>query len=888
MEQDGPELLEVVEHLRGAYRHARRPEGHVSHAEEADGVVGELDRRGLLGVIRAFSVYFLLVNAAEQHHRVRRRRARDAEREEARRYQPESIGAALSTMHARELDPDRLQRAVDRLSVELVATAHPTEVSRPAVLEKHLVLNACLARLDDTTVPPGERRDITEELLEEITLLWQTDPLNDRAPRVVDEVERILFFFDRILIEESVLVLEELDRQLDKWFPTVQPPHRALSFGSWAGGDQDGNPNATPDLIGAALAKHHALVERSLDQRLRRLAENLTVSDRLVEVSPALLASLERDAERDPEGAASLHDRFPREPYRVKLELLRRRLSGEAPRFTGPAELADELEDMRAALAHHQGARVADRSLTRLIRQVEVFGFHLATLDVRQHSSVIGASAARTIGLEPDALAALDEAERIEVLSRALTSAEPLQRHDEDSYVASLVEVRDAIERHGPGAAGTLVISFTSRVSDLLATLVVARSVGLVRVLDDGAVESAVDVVPLFETIDDLRRGPAILTELFETPAYRGVLAARGDRQTVMVGYSDSNKDGGYLSANWELFRSQERMADTCRLHGIGLTLFHGRGGTPSRGGGSTYAAVKGGPIGTLEGRIRITEQGEILSYKYGLPRVAERNLDSVLAAVLERTVEEDEAEGLSARRPVWDEVAEELATLSLTTYRQLVEEDPGFMPYFLQASPVRELALLNIGSRPAKRPGGDGELALSDLRAIPWVFAWTQNRHLLPSWFGAGTALSRLSERYRGAAGVLSDMYSRWPWWRAVVGNLQMTLAKTDLRIARTYAGLVEDEALRERMFGLIEREYAAACRGVLQILDQDELLDDAPHLQRSIRLRNPYIDPLNAAQVTLLQRLRATSDPQAREQLEHPLRLTISGVAAGMRNTG
>lgn len=892
VEQEGPELLEVVESLRSGYRAARAedtPAGEGdARAGEADALAGGLDGRASLGVIRAFSIYFLLVNAAEQHHRVRRRRQRDAEREEAHRLQPQSLAAALAGMARREVPPERVASVLERVAVELVATAHPTEVSRSAILGKHLLIDHCLGRLDNPGATPAERRDVEELLLEQITLLWQTDPLQDRAPRVVDEIDRVLFFFERVLIDETVDVLEELDRLLEERYPGVPAPRAPLTYGSWAGGDQDGNPNATPDMVDEAVGRHRGLALAKLRERLDALVGDLVVSDRLVEVSPALVASLERDADRDPEGAAELAERYPREPYRRKLGLMRRRLSDAAPApYAAADELLDDLEDVRASLRHHGGERVADRSLGRLVRQVETFGLHLARLDVRQHSGVISRAAAELLGEDPAAFAAAPEPERAARLVAALEAPEP-PAPPAAEFVETLRRVRDAIARNGPHAAGTVIVSFTARPSDLLAPLALARSVGLVETAPGRPARSDIDLVPLFETIDDLRRAPGILADLLEAPAYRRVLEARGDRQVVMVGYSDSNKDGGYLAANWELFQAQERIADACRLHGVRPALFHGRGGTPSRGGGSTYGAVMGGPIGTLGGRIRITEQGEMLSFKYGLPRIAERNLDSVLAAVIERTLEEDEAEGISGRRPVWDEVAGELAERSLEAYRALVHEDPGFVRYFLEASPVRELGLLNIGSRPARRPGADGEVSVADLRAIPWVFAWTQNRHLLPSWYGVGTALDALLARYRGAADVLRDMHARWPWWRAVIASSQMTLAKTDLRVATAYAGLVQDDALRERMLGLVHAEHARAVDGVLTIVGQERLLADTPFLERSIRLRNPYVDPLNATQVALLRRLRATDDPAERARLEHPLRLTISGIAAGMRNTG
>lgn len=871
VEQGGPELLETEERLRLLNRRLRAdPEGPEAdeREREVEAIVESLDLATKVGVIRAFSIYFQLVNAAEQHHRVRRRRARDAEREAEGRAQPESLAAALTALAARGVPAERVQSALDRMRVELVATAHPTEITRQNVLDKHVQVNACLEELDSSR-SPGERRETIERLLEAITVLWQTDAMRAERPRVIDEVRRVLFFFEHILVDAAGAVHEELERLLAETYPGVRVAHPALTFGSWAGGDQDGNPSCTPDLIHLALARHRDAALRGLRERVRALAAELAISERMVGVSEALLASIAQDEARMPVAAAAIAERNAGEPYRRKLSFVWERLDpeGEAP-YARPEQMLADLDVVGASLMEHRGERIARRGLARLRRQVEAFGFHMARLDVRQHSRRLREAADALDAGPPEAMPP--------------AAAEVVQ---------TFRELRAAIDAHGPRAAGTVVVSFTHEPADLLAPLRLARSAALVRDAD-GAVASDVDLVPLFETIDDLRRAPEMLRALLASPDYRANVEARGDRQIVMVGYSDSNKDGGYLAANWELFLAQERLADACRLHGVELTLFHGRGGTASRGGGSTYAAVMGGPAGTLGGRIRITEQGEALSFKYGLPQVAQRNLDSVLSAVLERTIEEDDAGGFSGRKRVWDEAAAEVAEASMRAYRGLVYEDPGFVPYFAQASPIRELGLLTIGSRPARRPADDGDapadLRVEDLRAIPWVFAWTQNRHLLPSWYGVGTALGGFIQRYRGGRDVLREMYARWPWWRALVDTCHMTVAKADMRVAGLYARLVEDEALRERMLGQVTGEYRRAAESLLSVVDRERLLDDKPYLQTSIRLRNPYVDPLHAIQVRLLREHRAAADPARRAALEHPLLLTISGIAAGLRNTG
>ncbi|MGD9696554.1 MAG: phosphoenolpyruvate carboxylase [Thermoleophilia bacterium] len=867
VEQGGDELLATEERLRLLNRELRAdPDGASAESTEAEveRIVDSLDRARTVDVIRSFSIYFQLVNAAEQHHRVRRRRARDAEREAEGRAQPESLAAAVTALAARGVPAERVQDALDRLRVELVATAHPTEITRQNVLDKHIQVNA---RLEELEAPrsPRERRETVEQLLEAITILWQTDAMRAERPRVIDEVRRVLFFFDHILIDAAAAVHEELEGLLGEHYPGVRAPRVALTFGSWAGGDQDGNPNCTPDLIPRALERHRDHALRGLQERVRLLAAELAMSQRMTGVSDALLASIAADEARMPVAAEGVRARNAAEPYRRKLSFVWVRLDpqGECP-YADPDEMLADLDVVSASLMEHRGERIAARGVARLRRQVEIFGFHTARLDVRQHSSRLREAA--------DALDAPHEA-------MAPAAAEVLQ---------TFRELRGAIDAHGPRAAGTVIVSFTHESDDLLAPLRLASATGLVRDAGDGAVASDVDLVPLFETIDDLRHAPGMLSELLGSQEYRRNVEARGGRQIVMVGYSDSNKDGGYLAANWELFLAQERLADVCRLHGVELTLFHGRGGTASRGGGSTHAAIVGGPAGTLGGRIRITEQGESLSFKYGLPQVAERNLDSVLAAVLERTLEEDEGGGITGRKRVWDEAAAELAESSMGAYRSLVYEDEGFIPYFVEASPIRELGLLAIGSRPGRRPGAAGELRVEDLRAIPWVFAWTQNRHLLPSWFGVGRALEGFTERYKSGLGVLREMYARWPWWRAIVDTCHMTVGKADMRVAGLYARLVGDEELRERMLGTVVDEYRRTCAGLLAVVDRERLLDDKPFLQTSIRLRNPYVDPLHAIQIRLLREYRAAPDDAARAAVEHPLLLTISGIATGLRNTG
>ncbi len=524
-------------------------------------------------MIRAFSVYFQLVNTAEQHHRVRRRRLRDAEREDAHRTQPESLAAAFADLAAREVPAERVREVLDRLSIELVMTAHPTEISRRTVLAKHMLVARCLDMLDDAGRSPRERREVVDRLLEEITVLWQTDAMRSAKPRVIDEVRRGLFFFEQVLYDVVGQVEEELERLLARHYPGLAAPKAFLRFGSWAGGDQDGNPYCTPEVFRDALGLHRELAVRLMRDRLRGLAEGLGISTRLTGVSDELLASVAADEASMPRTAAEIGERNAQEPYRRKLSFMWERLdpAGERP-YRAAGELEADLELIERSLTANRAGRVAERSVERIARQARIFGLHLARLDLRQHSDRLHGAVAGWLGEPPERYAERTEEERSALLQGLLEAPEPPPEPEggEPSEVRRSFEaLRDVVLEHGPAAAGTVIVSFTRQPSDLLAVQLLARGAGLYRPGPDGAVASDVDVVPLFESIDDLRRSPEVMRELFRLPAYMRNVEARGNRQVIMVGYSDSNKDGGYLAANWELFLAQERLVDICRLNRV-------------------------------------------------------------------------------------------------------------------------------------------------------------------------------------------------------------------------------------------------------------------------------------------------------------------------------
>lgn len=780
VEQEGEELLALEERVRKLARAGRR--GYAEATDELSAIVGGLDLETQARVLRAFALYFQLANIAEQHHRVRRRRAYEHEG----RTPPESLADALERIGDREL-------GTPGVSVELVLTAHPTEATRRTVLRLHRRVAALLRELDDPELAPSGAARIRRQLAEEVTILWQTDEVRSRRPRVVDEIRHGLWFFEESLWETAPQLLAEL-REL---VPGAPAP---LRFGTWIGGDLDGNPHTGAETVEAALEQARALARDLLRHDVRELARSWGMSTELV------VADREVGAVDDVPAGQNAD-----EPYRRRLTSIWHRLGADA--FGSADELLAELDLVDASLRAHGGARIADGSLADLRRKVEIFGLHLAKLDLRAHAREIRAR-------EPRLVATLAAAGRLQA-------------------------------RHGTVALDRLIVSMTSTADDLAAAEELAREAGL-----------AVEAVPLFETIADLRGADAVVAEhLDRSPR---------ERLEVMVGYSDSGKDGGYVTANWEIFRAQERLAWLAGERGVELTVFHGRGGSTGRGGGPTWAAILAQPPHATAGRLKLTEQGETISFKYGLPGLAHRNLEAALAATLLTAFPDLAVEPPADARELMDE----LSAAAHAAYRAFVWEEPAFPRFFRSFTPVDELALLEIGSRPVTRPEAAGSDELVSLRAIPWIFAWTQNRCLLPAWYGAGTALGG------GPVDDLRRLYREWPFFRALVENLEMTLAKSSLGIARQYLALVDDG---ERLFAEIEAERARTIAAVLEIAQSSALLDRHPVLQRSVALRNPYVDPINALQVELLRRHRA-GDEAARR----PLLRSIAGISAALRNTG
>jgi len=794
VEQEGQWLLDLVETVRRSARAARS----TGAADFAVPLAGAEPRAQAL-VLRAFGLYFQLANLAEQHHRLRRRRE-DAHEGRVSR---ESLDDAFRQLDA--VPADELEARANGTSIRLVLTAHPTETTRRSVLLAHIRIQEQLVVLDDARLSPTERREAEERIAEEVTLLWQTDEVRHDRLRISDEIRHVLWFFEHSLMSAATDLLRGWRERL----PGAPTP---LTFGSWVGGDMDGNPAAGPASIDEALERARELALARYRDEVRALAVEIAAARSLVAVSDELEGSLTRDEEELPTYAAEVGARNQLEPYRRKLSFMWWRLGNDGYRNAG--ELIDDLRLIRRSLSANGGGRVANGRVARLERMVELFGFHVAKLDIRLHAGDLATDRAR------DAVAAAEAARR----------------------------------RHGAAALDTLIVSGTSSADDIVHALELTTE--------------PLAIVPLFETVDDLDRAPAILDALFVDERFANRVRERGGVAEVMVGYSDSGKDSGYLAAQWAIYRAQEALAEVAQRHDVELTIFHGRGGSAGRGGGPTHAAIVSQPAGHPPGRVKLTEQGETVSFKYGLEGLARQNLEAALAGTLLATFPRE-----LSPPPSTDDRAtlDRLAAVSRRAYRTFVWENEEFVDFFRAFTPVDELALLEIASRPARRP--DDVDYLTSLRAIPWVFAWTQNRVLLPAWFGCGAAFAE------AGSSTLRDLYERLPFFRAVVDNLEMTLAKSSLSIARGYLPLVRDPTL----FHAIEDEHARAVAGVLAATGVARLLERQPMLRRSVDLRNPYVDPMNAVQIELLRRHRAGDDTA-----QLPLLRSIAGIAAALRNTG
>jgi phosphoenolpyruvate carboxylase len=902
----GRELFEPEELIRSLSKSLRRglnrSDGRRSApARELLTLLRSLDRKKAIGVIRAFAVYFQLTNIAEQHHRIRRRRYYALET--AEQPQPGSLAHLFTRLACSGADAVALLGVLERLAVEPVITAHPTEAVRRSVLEKHRRIADLLSELDRRDLPPLAREQVVHALEKEVESIWLTDELRRYQPEVLDEVSNALYYFDDVLFDAVPDLIEELHRVAHLVPGLVLPESKApLRFGSWVGGDRDGNPHVTAEVTWETLNRHRALVLSKYRKSVDDLGARLSESERHCPPRPRLVEALERYQEKFPDLASRVLLRNPHEPYRQMLGYVRERLertsvgSREEGAYPSEKELYEDLLQIEESLRAN-GTRSASL-VSRLMRQVSTFGLHLAKLDLRQsaarHTEALS-EITRELGLAP--YGERREAGRVEWLTSELSTPRPLLSGDARPSEATretldLFRVaRRALDELSPSAIGTYVISMAKDVSDVLAVLVLAKEAGLYQpAVGARELVARLRVAPLFETIEDLRRAPGVLSRLLENRAYAPVWKAQGNLQEVMVGYSDSCKDGGILTSSWELHKSQEALSKIARGHGAELLLFHGRGGSVGRGGGPSHEAILAQPRGTLRGRIKITEQGEVVSTKYGLPEIALRSLEVATSAVIEASLDsgDEVVPSEDERMARFREVMEELSHTAFSSYRSVVADTSGFSRYFLDATPVEELEHLHIGSRPARRKKRSTSLA--DLRAIPWVFGWTQSRHLLPGWLGVGSAFEAFAEqRPRVHLALLREMHRDWRFFRSMLSNIEMALAKADFQIARHYAERLSSRGGRA-IFERLEKEYQMTRTRLLQVTEQKFLLEKTPVLRRSIELRNPYVDPMSYLQVELLARHRKARAKrrEAQEELLYAILLTINGIASGLRNTG
>lgn len=874
-EQGGVELFEAVEHVRQATIDLR-----ASGGSDADlfAWIADLPTRRLLQVVRAFSVYFHVINLAEQRHRIRILRQREVA---AQGGIEESVAAAVRELAAEGCTTDDVVAAFAALEVRPVLTAHPSEARRRTLLDHLEAAARLLEHLEGGSSGPGAARSaVIDALLARITLIWQTAEARVERPSVLDEVQSVLFVLAGTIYD----VLPSIHRAVDMALRETAHTDVRIRFGSWVGADRDGNPNVTADVTRAAARLNRAAVLRRYVDDARALGRDLSISGRMVGCSDELMASIERD--RAELGVTPV-PQWQDEPYRRKMgligERLRRARDGEAGGYTSSREVLADLELVAESLRSKGGERIANGGLRDLQRRIEAFGFWLADLEVRQHSGRHTQAVTELLGISGRAaFSGLAEPERRRVLEEILAGS-PLSL-PADALSADTREVLETfraigeIQRlNGPEAAQTYVISMAHAPSDVLAVQLLAREAGL------GA--GAVDIVPLFETIAELQACGQIMRDLFESPAYRRVLAARGQRQQVMIGYSDSNKDGGYLAATWSTYRAQQDLADATRAAGVRLVVFHGRGGAVGRGGGPMGRAILARPHAAALPAFKITEQGEVIFARYGSLPIAERHFEQALHAL---AVSSARAGTRGNPQPDWVELMERLAESSKAAYERLVKDDADFMAFFHASTPFPELATLNLASRPVSRAGRNGLPALDDLRAIPWVFSWTQARVNLPGWFGVGSALAPETHDPAGLE-RLQRMYREWPFFASAIDNTQLSLGTADLATAQRYAHLAPTAV--QTVFATIAAEYTRTVEAVLRITHQSQLLERSPVLATSIRLRNPYVDALHVAQITLLKRARGLSaDAPAsdREMLLDAIHHSINGIAAGLQTTG
>ncbi len=912
--QEGEKTYELIEQIRQLSVTFRRDTD--AKADRAlKKLLASLSGADAIRVIRAFTYFSHLANLAEDRHHIRRRLVH----ERAGQFQPGMLKWTMQRLNHTGLNPKHVAKALGGFHVSPVLTAHPTEVQRKSILDAERSIAECLAQRDEIMTRMQARRgqpDVVSEnelamlqarVRASVLQLWQTRLLRFSKLTVIDEIDNALSYYESTFLPEIPKIYGELEAQLNGHSVPA-----FLRMGQWIGGDRDGNPNVDAQTLAYALRRQTEVVLRHYLTQVHRLGGELSMSTMLVSVSPQMQAL----ADASPDDNRHRSD----EPYRRALTFIYARLAAtlklwsdqDAARhalppdcpYLKPDEFLEDLRTIEQSLLSHGCGELVGFRLKDLMRAVDVFGFHLATLDLRQssdqHEAVIS-ELLHAAGVEKNYLT-LNEVQREQILLKMLREARPLRvmgvRYSDATLkeLAVFEQAKQIVARHGNRAIRHYIISHTESVSDLLEVLLLLKETGLMRATlgAQGAVSDLI-VVPLFETIADLRNAPLIMRDFYAIDGVSDLVVHSGAEQDIMLGYSDSNKDGGIFTSNWELYQAELALVELFRQlstqRPIRLRMFHGRGGTVGRGGGPSYQAILAQPPGTVCGQIRLTEQGEVIGSKYANPEIGRRNLETLVAATLEATL----IPNTQGSHPEYSQAADWLSRISMSSYRKLVHETEGFASYFFQTTPIREIAGLNIGSRPASRPkSGSLPPRIEDLRAIPWGFGWGQCRLALPGWYGFGSAVQQFVHEHptlkpRAALGLLRDMHKHWPFFRSLLSNMDMVLAKSDLTLAKRYAELVTEAPLRKKVLNQIMHEWHATCEALFMISGQRHRLADNPSLERSIRHRFPYIDPLHHLQVELIRRYRESRRPQDRDELiQRAIHLSINGIAAGLRNTG
>ncbi len=887
----GEELYDLVEYVRTSTRTLRDS----PNPELREQLIKKLDESDLwlvIRTVRAFTSYFHLANVAEQHHRIEFKGIAGARRE--------WLEEAFDRIREAKIPPEEISELVDRLEVRPVYTAHPTEAARRSILGKLSRVGKLLNERSNPGLLESEQRRLDRRLSEVVEEILQTDELRHARPQPIDEARNIMFYMEDMFSYAIAEVEEALDDQLETFGISKSPTTRSLRFGTWVGGDRDGNPNVTHTLTRQILDLQHERALKMFAPAIASLAQTLSQSTRIVEISDELLDSLEKDRVELPAVWDEFWNLDEEEPYRLKCAFIYERLrngiaaaegaaaTNDKPRYTNVEPLLADLQLMLDSLEANQSSASANGEVRRVMQRISAFGMTLATMDIRQHAEVTGGAVNELID-RVDATEggfgslSMDErsARMVEELnSKRVLSSRGAIFSPATTEILDLVEtVRQAQDEYGEPVIESWIVAMTRDIDDLLAVLVLAKESGLV-VPSEGV--SRISVVPLFEEIEDLRRSHEVMDRFLLIPEIKSLVEKSGGVVEVMLGYSDSNKDGGIMTSQWELYKAQRALLKIGQKHGVSFRLFHGRGGTVGRGGGPTNDAIMAQPHATVDGRIKITEQGEVISDKYGLPELARNHLELSVAAVIEASLLHAEPRHTPERLEEWFTTMDWLSERAFAKYRSLVEIE-GFVDYFMDSTPVEELAGMNIGSRPSRRASADGSRSIDDLRAIPWVFGWMQSRQIIPGYFGVGQALREAREA--GMEDVLAEMFEGWAFFRTFISNVEMTLVKSSMEIAGRYVDTLVDPSLHH-IFDGIKEERNKAVQELLRITGQENLLDHQPVLKRTLAVREYYVDPLNYLQVSLLARRRSSDgdDPS----VERALLLSINGVAAGLKNTG